>query len=460
MEAWETWSWFWIYLGFIILVLSGVVIWIFRKHPLIVVRNPVVFGADLMINGFNVFMQSWPFILRANLVQIPCFPLEAFSDAFDVLGNSVLIGRAVLFYMQALSIQGIKRNAWVETVIDGIAFLTAPGDYYVLKDKVRALEARESVMVTENMHITHSRFYRTPFARNMRFAIVQFCWFMLGWNYSLWACFGNMGSRIIVWDNVDGNANACWTTYVYPYSFTEYMIVTLVCGYILAAVYPVRDLIGLRNDLVFTLVFTTIMKFINGLSIMWNFLGDSGAWTYPPSVLVAPIISLAITCYYLWKVNSQSDAAVQKAENFKNYKDLIEYWKTSNGKQLIINLSKMLYTYESTKFLIDTEAKDWDLVRARAIYQLYIADGSTLEVNVPAKLKKRFEIALQNENWADFAATVEDARTEVFQLLLPLMKSELASQSTVRQLFAVSSDAHERRAGTSTTTMEEIVTNS
>jgi hypothetical protein len=166
----------------IMLIYSQYYIWkVIHKHPLLIIRCPKVFAAELAINYMNAAYFAAYNSAFFN-AKISCQPLACISDGLELAGNMALIGRSVLFYNQALNIgksDDVHKYTLLQRTMDIIAFFTAPGDYFEMQTLRRFTFA-----VKENPDLkTNKLVIQDPnknYGGALRYYIVIICWFVVG----------------------------------------------------------------------------------------------------------------------------------------------------------------------------------------------------------------------------------------------------------------------------------------
>jgi hypothetical protein len=428
-------------ISFLAIVWTGCFFWRCANHPMVVIRYPKIMVFDLLANLMNAIIQCF---LRTSMfgLSVPCQPMLGLEDALDCFSNSVLIGRAVLFYMQARAMNHISRHPILDKVMDGIALFTAPGEYFRLRRQVRAAE------------ITYSTHTPTWTEKHgfLRFLGVQSFWLLLGVSYSYGTTVSNMGSQAFDYDPAVGNPLNCWAAYVTWYSSAVYVLTVLCSVAILIAVYPVHDLVGLRNDVFWSLGVGVFFKLLNLLaSVMFNFdpnLAMVSAYSYTLAAFISPAVSLNIAAYYVFRtlkvnrfvftkrnrnerqasqrsINSSNNSSEATCVNFNRF---CRFWESQEGKKIEGNIASKLYVLESVRFLHDTDDQEQIVSNFERMYLEYIVDGSKWELNIPGAMKLNCQSAKTAKDDQKIREAILEVRKEILQMLFPLIRHELSRE--------------------------------
>jgi hypothetical protein len=452
-EAWDaavTFNAVFSVIAFLTIVWTVYFFWRHASHPMVVIRYPKVMIFDLLASLINCIIQC--FVSTAMFgFPVPCQPMLSVSDAFDCFSNSVLIGRAVLFYMQARAMNHIAKNPLMDKLMDGIALFTAPGEYFRLRRQVKAAEM-ETIKGGSQSNSTSSP---TWTERNgfVRFLGVQLLWLLFGVSYSYGATVANMGSQVFVYDPVIGNPLFCWAAFVTWYSTAVYVLTVLCSVAILIAVYPVRDLVGLRNDLVWSLGIGVFFKLLNLLAnIMFNFDPNwamVSAYSYTLAAFISPAISLTIAGYYVFRTLREDRFAFTKRNrnashlsqrsthnsshnssetSFVNFNQFCQFWISQEGKQIVGKIAAKLYMLESVRFLHDTDDQEQIVSNFERMYKEYIVNGAKWELNIPGAMKLNCQSANATKDEQKIREAVLEVRKEILQMLFPLIRHELTKE--------------------------------
>jgi hypothetical protein len=418
----------------------------YASHPMVVIRYPRVMTLDLLASSLNCILQSFVNTSMFNSA-VPCQPFMSFADAFDCFSNSVLIGRAVLFYMQARAMNHIRRNQLLDHIMDIIALFTAPGEYFRLKRQVAAIE-RETTVGSAKSESNSSIPSWAEKHGFLRFVAVQFVWFLVGWSYSFGSTVSGLGNEAFVYSEAS-NPLHCWAIYVTWYSSTVYILNVLCSAIILIAVFPVNDLVGLRNDLVLSLGIGIFFKLLNLLAnVMYNFNTDwaiVSAYSYSPAALISPFISLSIAGFYVFRTlredrfsmgkkkmsshrSQRSINSSHNSEGFVNFNQFCKFWASTEGKQVVGNIAAKLYMLESIRFLHDTDEEQHIVPNFDRMCKEYIVDGAKWELNIPGAMKLQCQSANAGKNPDKMREAILDVRKEILQMLFPLIRHELAKE--------------------------------
>lgn len=279
---------------------------------------------------------------------------------------------------------------------------------------------------------------------------MQASWFNIGLLYSFFSTYGVLGSNVFKYD-VNGGSSPlqCWSGYIYPYTATLYAITSIAFLAVLISVYKVRDLVGLRNDLVVTMSIGIIFKIVNAV-IIGSSDYNYAQWTYAPASLISPLISIVITVYYVLQTNTTSSEdfstidAGSIAENIPGINNFEEFMRKPKCLELVRDISKKLYMYENVRFIEETNKLTESCTRDqfKHIYAEFISTSAKFEINLPANLRTRAR-ALVSERRSvvasseqphvmsvlasphEIAALIVEMRSEIFSMLQPLVRHHL-----------------------------------
>lgn len=395
-----------------------------RTHPLLVIRCPHVFMFDVCLNALNCSVQS---LMNTNSMSAPigCQPFTGLVDGFDVASTMILIGRAALFYNQAANLGKIKRQPVTDAVMDIIAWFTASGDYFANKN-IR----RMAVRVAENPEAKAKIFQTvsTPWGMFLgwttsggftRYLIVAISWFLVGLTYSMLSTTLHMGRW--AFRSRAGSPLACWTEYVQPFAPFIYFGFFFIFIFVMFAVWDKHDRFGLRNDVLWSLVFSGILKTLNGLSLMIPFSDTLWEYMYCLAV-VSPVISMSYLLYYVYVDpqfgNNESTAHLSSTfhdedfdattfelrraimymkgpNQFRKMNTKMErFWNTTPGKKQILEMGSKFYILESLRFLGQSDSlldsSIIDLDQYVQLYENYIRVDSQWELNLSYEMREQY----------------------------------------------------------------------
>eukprot|EP00475_Leptophrys_vorax_P008774 TRINITY_DN1571_c0_g1_i1.p1 TRINITY_DN1571_c0_g1~~TRINITY_DN1571_c0_g1_i1.p1 ORF type:complete len:494 (+),score=93.58 TRINITY_DN1571_c0_g1_i1:52-1482(+) len=432
-------------------------LWLFafkRDHPMMVIRYPRVMAIDLLVNSTNGIV-----LVLMNLdyfgARFPCVPWQSFIDGLDCCANALLIGRAVMFFAQAYS--EMKQQEVLLTspnlmrTLDIVALLTAPGDYFRFRKRMKATNGTPTVIVDNPS--AASLLY------GLRFIAVGAVWFSIGFAYSFWPTYSNLGITSIVVDELQVyTPTVCWMRFVVRYSSVLYLISAVVCAVILFAVYPLNDSVGLKHDLAFSMSVGMVFKLVNGILMLFPDDVLPMLYMYPIASTLPTAMSIGIAIYYIKSYDKNAsrtmitveldnaeageDASMTSLEALRSMKRFDEFEKfrrTPQGRAFVEQVSRKYYAYESVKFLDACEnlPQKQDAEYATSLhwlFQNFIKIGSEWEINISHDMRDRLTRLIleakhhEDEEDDEVQKCLNAVRVEVTKMLLPLVQKEMREQ--------------------------------
>lgn len=296
----------------------------YRHHQMFLVRFPKVFWLDITLNFLNGAVQT-AYNLDFFSANVGCEPFASLSFALDVVSNTALIGRAVLFYNQAANIGQVKRIPIIDQVLYIIGCLTAPGEFFrysrdnqytstdnsktndvvpISADSSSPQEKRVAGL-RQQLSIRKVGLLRRLLQCNgfTHYLYVNLCWYILA------ACLTMnfttlQGLHSHATDASYAGPVACWSAYLLPMQVGFYYGYSAVYIVILIAISRVQDHVGLRDDIAFSLVIGVGFKFVNGFLL--QFWASSWVYTYSPAAAAPPLISMIVLLIYIQKMDRSS----------------------------------------------------------------------------------------------------------------------------------------------------------
>jgi hypothetical protein len=436
------------------------------------IRFPKLMVVELMVNALDCLLQC---LMNLNFFDapVPCQPIEAIMDGIDCCANTMLIGRACVLFSAAVSAgQEVSSRNIFEYVIDFLAYLTAPADYFRLKLQKPQKRLQKGVSMSREQLLASmtsmeleqeakgstssggfdARLLELGFGR---FVIVQFIWFGVGFFYSIFPTVTSYGSA--AWNNPQIGPFICWLNYIAPSTALVYAMTAICFLFILVSVWSVQDAVGLRNDLLFSLVFGFFSKALNAgfVTFSSNMIAMNAlVFTYAPAAFLGALVSLSVAAYYVGQLEktplisidgertqslnlhdcSQESMRGSSAKLGRTVAAFRKFWESEEGKRVIVLLSRKLYVTESVNFLFDTDSlENLDSNRVDYLFKQYIQEGAVYELNISDDFKRKFRTRykfLQDvQNSHDLTVSLQDCckvlreiRLEVLSLLATPMQ--------------------------------------